>query len=524
MKQTFPDKPIAALETLLKGTGKAITYTGATTPRLQIVLTEPPRTGMITDFNCDGVEDTVIGDPRASVGGDAEAGLVRVVYGGGKGTAELHQDLAAVPGDAEPGDMYGEKLATFDHDQDGCTDLVVGTPGEDIDSSPDAGSVQVLHGAPGGLGTGPAALNLIQGTGEGAIKATTPEAGDRFGAAIAAGHTAQGEPYLVIGAPGEDLGTVVDAGVAYYLRGNVNVAINQNTPGTQGPAEEGDLFGASLAGSAHHIVIGAPGEAVGTLKNAGSVQVFQHGLNSSGIPAPIAGLHQDGKAVSGAAEAGDQFGAAVAAVAYMPTGATSATDTIMAVGSPGEALTVGTTDVTEAGTVQAFRITSAGQVSQVSSINAEVTNVDGSAAAGDRFGQSLVLTNLDAGTSGSAQTLNLAIGIPGKDIGAISGAGAVQTFYPFDAPGATDSWLQAGDASGLGGTPTAGHAVGENLAGTATRLYVGVPKTAQYGAAYALPWGNVTAGRSGTTGTATAFRPGQGGLPAAGGAFGSAMG
>ncbi|MFD8915602.1 S1 family peptidase, partial [Streptomyces sp. NPDC059575] len=45
----------------------------------------------ITDFNCDGVEDIAVADPEASVGGDAKAGLVRVVYGGGKGTTEINQ-------------------------------------------------------------------------------------------------------------------------------------------------------------------------------------------------------------------------------------------------------------------------------------------------------------------------------------------------------------------------------------------------------------------------------------------------
>ncbi len=57
----------------------------------------------ITDFNGDAVEDIAVGDPMATVGGDTTAGLVRVVYGGGKGTAEITQDLdwvAAAPSPA----------------------------------------------------------------------------------------------------------------------------------------------------------------------------------------------------------------------------------------------------------------------------------------------------------------------------------------------------------------------------------------------------------------------------------------
>lgn len=517
LRQTYPDKPIGELETILETSGQTVTYTGASTPRLQLNLTESPR---ITDFNCDSVEDTVVGDPKATVGADANAGVVRVIYGGGKGTAELHQDLPAIPGDAESGDLYGENLATFDHNEDGCTDLVVGVPGEDIGSNADAGTVQVVYGAPNGLSTGPAALGLIQGTGTGAIKVSAPQGGDRFGHAVTAGHTVQGEPYLTIGVPGEDLGTVVDAGVVHYLRGSINVTMHQDTPGMAGDAETGDMFGSSIAASANHIIIGSPGEATGTLANAGSVQVLTHNLSADSIPTPVLGLTQGNGVVSGATEAGDQFGASLAAIAYTPAGATTPTDTVFAVGSPGEALAAGTGNVAEAGTVQTFRITSAGAVTQAASINAEAANVAGVAETGDRFGQSLVLANLDPSATGTADTLVLAVGIPGKDIGTTTDAGAIQTYYPLGAPGDTDHWIQAGDASGLGGNPTAGHALGSHLGATASRFYIGVPNTAPHGAAYAMPWSNATGARTGVTSTVTAYAPGQHGLPAAGGAFG----
>ncbi|MFH8475499.1 S8 family peptidase [Streptomyces sp. NPDC018000] len=514
LRQTYPDKPLTELETILKSGGKTIGYTGATTPRIQLDLS--PR-ATVTDFNCDGAEDTVVGDPKATVAADTNAGVVRVIYGGGKGTAELHQDLAAIPGEAESGDLYGENLATFDHNKDGCTDLVVGVPAEDIDTNTDAGSVHVVYGAPNGLSTGAATLNLIQGTGEGAIAASAPNEGDRFGHAVAAGHTAQGEPYLVIGVPGEDLGTTVDAGNAYYLRGSINVSINQDKPGVDGVAESGDMFGSSIAASANHVVIGAPGESIGTLANAGQVQVLMHNLSAENIPTPVQGINQN--EVNSAAEAGDQFSASLAAVAYSPSGATTPTDTVIAVGSPGEALET----VAQAGAVHTLRITSAGVVTRAAVIHAEVANVAGVAATDDRFGQNLVLVNLDPSATGAANTLVLAVGIPGKDVGTTTDAGAIQTFYPFGAPGDNDHWVQAGDASGIGGTPSAGHAVGSHLGATATRLYVGVPNTAPYGAAYGLPWSNATGGRTGTTGTATTYQPGQNGLPATGGAFGWAV-
>lgn len=103
--------------------------------------------GRITDYNGDGVEDIAIGDPAATVGTDTSAGVVRVSYGGGKGTAEINQDLDWVPGGAEQSDWFGEQLATVDYNEDGYTDLVVGTPNETLGTATDAGMVDVIFGA-----------------------------------------------------------------------------------------------------------------------------------------------------------------------------------------------------------------------------------------------------------------------------------------------------------------------------------------------------------------------------------------
>ncbi|MFF1415241.1 S8 family serine peptidase [Streptomyces sp. NPDC058289] len=520
LRQAHPGKTLAELEALLKDGGTPITYEGAVTPRLKISLPQQPQRPRFTDFNCDAIEDTVVGDPKATVGADAGAGLVRVIYGGGKGTAEFHQDLATVPDDSEAGDSFGENLATFDHDEDGCSDLVVGIPNEDIGTDADAGAVNVLYGAAGGLTTGKAALNLVQGTGEGAVKAAASGAEDRFGHAVAAGHTAQGQPYLLIGAPGKDIGAVKDAGTVYYLRGFTNVATDQNKPAMDGDIETGDRFGTTIAASANHIVIGTPNEAIGTAADAGNIQLLTHELNAGGLPTPLVGLNQNDPLVSSLAEAGDLFGGSLAAVAYTPAGASAATDTVLAVGVPGEGLTVASAPVDHAGQAYTFRITGAGAVTKVASITAEVAGVTGTAAAGDQLGQSVSLVNLAPDAPATPATLVLAVGIPGKDIGGAVDAGAVQTFDPLGIPGDTDQWIQAGDASGLGGTPTAGHAIGAHLGATASALRVGVPDATPFGAVHALPWGNTTAGRTGAAGTVTTHQPGQNGLPAAGGAFG----
>ncbi|QTE00899.1 hypothetical protein [Streptomyces cyanogenus] len=85
-------------------------------------------------------------------------------------------------------------------------------------------------------------------------------------------------------------------------------------------------------------------------------------------------------------------------------------------------------------------------------------------------------------------------------------------------PGATDRWVEAGDGSGMPGTPTAGQSAGSSLYGTQYDLYVGMPNgPGVYGSLYSTPWANVTGG---TVQPVTTYAPGTGGLPAAGLRFG----
>ncbi|WP_149180202.1 S1 family peptidase [Streptomyces sp. TRM49041] len=481
-----------------------------------------------TDFNCDGAEDIAIGDPKATVGGDANAGLIRVLYGGGKGTGELHQDLASIPGGAEPHDWYGEQLATFDHNEDGCTDLLVGIPAEDIGSESNAGAAHVIYGAKGGLATGQATLNLVQGAGAGGIKASKAEAGDRFGHSVAAGHTAAGEPWLMIGVPNEDHSSVTDAGSVHYLRGSVNTVIHQEKPGVAGVAEAGDKFGISVAGGANHIAIGTPYEDIGTVKDAGGFQVLKHALSSAGIPTPLWGGDQNSDGISGVAEDGDHYGYAVSVADYRPSGAATATDSIIAVGAPGEGLrpegsAAGTAERDNAGFVPLFRVTGAGALTEIPGVSQEVADVSGGAETGDRFGEVVKLVNTAPRAVGTNDTMVLAVGIPGEDLGTTADAGAVQTFGVFGPHGDHDRWIEAGNSSGLPGPYAAGQRVGKYIHGTATNLYIGRPyNTSTHGVLHSMPWGNATAGRIGTAGSVTTYQPGQGGLPAAGLGFGFA--
>ncbi|MFG2769312.1 trypsin-like serine protease [Streptomyces sp. NPDC048350] len=476
----------------------------------------------VTDFNGDGVEDIAIADPAGTVGGKTNAGLVRISYGGGKGIAEINQDLAWVTGDAEQGDSFGDAIDTVDYNEDGYTDLVVGTTLEDVGTVADAGFVDVLYGAAGGLGTGTVKnTHFEQGAGAGAIKAAVNETGDRMGDALAAGTTAAGEPYIVIGVPGEALGTIAKAGGAFYLRGTTNVAVHQDKTDVPGAAEANDGFGASVAADANHIAIGAPNENIGGDNAAGNLAVFSHALHAEGHPKPLFGLDQDLENVSGGAEANDDFGWSLSLTEYRPSGAAAATDSILAIGSPGEAVLVGTENRTDAGRVVVGRVTAAGVWGELRELKqgTDVDDVSGTSEVGDRMGETLTAVNTAPRAVGTSATMRLAVGTPGEAIGTTDNAGAVHTFSLVAAAGANDRWLEAGDGDGIPGTPGANQYLGRNMHYTGTKLYVGMPYGPGLGALYALPMSNTVNG--GTVAAVTAYKPGTGGFPSVGTRFGA---
>ena len=507
------------------GNDSSETRTGAITSRVDDLaswVTSTVGAAPVTDFNCDGVEDIAVSDPKATVGGDAGAGLIRIVYGGGKGTAEISQDLDWVQGAAEPDDWFGEAMDTVDYNQDGCTDLVVGTPSEDLGTTTDAGFADILYGAPGGVGGGSLKrTHFEQGTGNGALKASAPETGDRFGETVAAGVSAEGEPFVVLGNPGEALGDVAKAGSFFYVHGDTNIAVDQDSTGVPGAVEANDGFGGALAVDADHIVVGAPNEAIGTDAGAGTVAVFSTRLNSEDRPTPLFGLDQDQDAVSGVAEAGDGFGTSLALVPYRAADATTATDSILAVGSPGEDLDVDGVGTADAGNAITFRVTAAGTFSQqnVYTSGTSSDDVTGTSEAGDRFGQTLTAVNTAPRAVGTTATLKLAVGIPDEAVGTETKAGAVSVFSLLGSPGANDRWVEAGNASGIPGPAAASQYLGRSIHFTATNLYVGMPYgPSAYGALHVLPMSNVTAGATATA--ITTYQPGQGGLPATGARFG----
>jgi len=111
------------------------------------------------DFNGDRIDDLAIGVPLEDVGSNTDAGYVNVIYGAGPGlgleafgpvTAQAwHQNRPGVPNFNEASDRFGWSLSVGDFDANGCADLAVGAPWEDLGLNADCGLVNTIYGNPG---------------------------------------------------------------------------------------------------------------------------------------------------------------------------------------------------------------------------------------------------------------------------------------------------------------------------------------------------------------------------------------
>ena len=408
------------------------------------------------DFDGDGVDDLAVGVPGEDLGLAVDAGAVAVFYGSFAGLQPggidfFHQDLAGVVQIAETGDRFGQALAAADYNDDGFVDLAVGVPGETLGSAESAGSVAVIYGSLAGLAT---AGNVAISQSTSGVPGAT-EGDDRFGAALAAGDfDGDGDQDLAVGTEGEDIGAKVDAGAVTVLVGGTggltgvrSYALHQSLAGISGVAEAGDRFGASLAAGDFDgdgdddLAIGVPGEALGAIDDAGViVVVYGHGAGLD--PTDSRAFHQDSPGVLGLAEAGDLFGAALAVGDFDSDGHDD-----LAIGIPGEDIGA----IVDAGAAGVLF----GRASGLSAIRDQAwsqnsAGVLGVAEAGDGFGSWLATADL-----GGAGFSSLLIGVPSEDIGELADAGALN-LLPGTFGGVTSGPDQAWSQS------TAGvHGVGE---------------------------------------------------------------
>jgi hypothetical protein len=377
------------------------------------------------DIDDDGFDDLVVGHPGENVGGRQRAGAVTIVHGSASGldpsdAVLLHENVAGVPGSAQPFDRFGHSVAVGDFNGDAFADVAVGSPGEKVGTKNAAGKVTIFYGSPQGITT----------AGSQPFDLSSPDVagfhgrGDRFGTSLAVGDFGgDGESDLAVGAPNKRILGKKRAGAVVTFRGSALGLVetrsqfwSQRKKALGDKPETGDRFGLELATAdfdgdgRDDIAIAAPDENVAGVARAGAVWVLRGSRPLlSGIDA--ASFTENTLGVPGQVGDRDRFGSALAAADVDQDGFAE-----LAIGVPFE-------DVggkRNAGVVLLLDGTPSG----VSGVGTErwhenVSGIGGRARSGDRFGTALVTIN-----ASSDGRWDLLVGMPYQNTGGEKDSGA----------------------------------------------------------------------------------------------------
>ncbi|MFI5568576.1 FG-GAP repeat protein [Streptomyces sp. NPDC051740] len=368
------------------------------------------------DFNGDGYRDYAYGQSVTDAGNDG-SGTVGVIYGTATGPnghkQNITQNSAGVPGANEWDDSFGNELAAADFNRDGYGDLAVGVYGEDIGANEEQGATTILWGSAKGLSGGTTVPNKAPG-----------KYGQMGLDLVAGDFNGDGKPDLALindRTAHVYTGSFAKSGFSGKVTklSNDRVFAEHLTAGRVTKDKASDLVVVGAVDGDEHTVTGAWFIRGGSTLTRGKTYRMGTGEDTSWeVDARIADFDKDGY--------GD-----------------------IALGHP---------NANGAGGVLVWRGGSSGPGS-VTRVNQNTAGVSGGMERGDRFGARISVGDVDR--DGYP---DLAVAVPGEDIGEHADAGAVHILRG-SASGLTGSKSQFIDrnTSGVPGGLEAGESFGEGL-------------------------------------------------------------
>jgi hypothetical protein len=269
------------------------------------------------DFDGDGFADLAAGAWNYDVGALMDAGALNVVYGSAAGLTVAGNQFITEGAKAQANAWFGKPITTGDFDADGFIDMAASAHLHTVGSVNAAGEVDVFMGSAAGVSS-----NADQAWTEDATCGDGAEQGDHFARTTGVADF-DGDTFadLAIGISEEDVGSIVDAGAADVIYGSATGLIaagcqnwTQDTAGVKDQAETGDESGWFVLGGdfdgdgAADLADGAAYEDVGSIADAGEMNLLYGAVGGGIITTNNQVWTQDHNAVKDQCEAGDLFG------------------------------------------------------------------------------------------------------------------------------------------------------------------------------------------------------------------------